>query len=396
VPYNFSMENLEAGDDLDDLQETFRSLQRANVNVYPFDPSGLSADGIMAARLDTLRVFADSTGGRATVATNAPWDQVPQMLSENGSYYLIGIQPTNTAADGRFRRITVKVNRPGTEVRARSGYYAAQTGRRNRRNQAAPVTALDKAFGAALPTGTLPLDVAVAPFAGRGRKESVLAVVIGTRRPTGNEVTTETIEVRSAAFTDRGKQQASHTQRVELTLRPNAGGERRFEVPSRLRVPPGRYEVRVGAEGAGGVGGVFLTADAPDFSKARLGISGLVMGRQRPEGAQDVLADLIPIAPTTSRAFSRSDPVAAFLRVYQGGKDALSAVQMRARILDAASATAFERTSTLSPADFQRERAADYRLDLPAARLDAGEYLLTIDAALGRFTASRDVRFGIR
>ena len=42
------------GDDLDDLQETFRSLQRANVNVYPFDPSGLSADGIMAARLDTL------------------------------------------------------------------------------------------------------------------------------------------------------------------------------------------------------------------------------------------------------------------------------------------------------------------------------------------------------
>src|ERR1051325_11389069 len=96
----------------------FRHLQQANVNVYPIDPSGLTMDGIISPRLDALRMFAESTGGRATLATNEPWTEVPQIFRENSSYYLLGFRSTDPTADGRFRRIAVKVNRPDEIGRA--------------------------------------------------------------------------------------------------------------------------------------------------------------------------------------------------------------------------------------------------------------------------------------
>ena len=43
-------------------------------------------------------------------------------MTTTSSYYLLGYTPANTTADGRFRRISVKVSRPDTTVHARSGY----------------------------------------------------------------------------------------------------------------------------------------------------------------------------------------------------------------------------------------------------------------------------------
>ncbi len=48
------------------------------------------------------------------------------MLDDSRSYYVLGYRPSNSVADGTFRSITVKVKRPGIDVRARKGYVAAR------------------------------------------------------------------------------------------------------------------------------------------------------------------------------------------------------------------------------------------------------------------------------
>ena len=392
VPYKFTMENLDAANDLDDLRRTFSQLQRANVNVYPFDPRGLTSEGIISDRIDSLRMFADHTGGRATVATNTPWEQVPQVFLENSSYYLLGIRPAAGQSNG-FRRVRIQVARPGAEVRSRAGYFVAAPARASAK---APPTELEKAFAGALPSGTLPLDVSVAPFAAADGKQGVVVVTTGIRRPVRETTTVEKLDVRTAAFNvGETKERAAHRQTAEITLRPHATGERRVEIYSRLALKPGRYEIRSAAETPGSAGGVFTQLEVPDFSKTRLSLSGLVLGFAR-SSETDGLADLLPIIPTAARAFPRSGQIAAFVRVYQGGKDAPVPVQMRLRIVDAATQGVVDESLVLESARFGPRRAADCPFQLPLSKLGEGEYLLTIEAAGGKNTARREVRFSVR
>lgn len=397
LPYNFSMANLNLGGDLEDLQQTFRSLQRANVNVYPFDPRGLTSDGIISERLDSLRIFAEHTGGRATLATNTPWEQVPQMFAENSSYYFLGIHPADGGKAGRFRRITVKVNRADAEVRTRAGYYPASSRARARTHETPmQVTGLDRALGGALPSGTLPLEVSAVPLAATDGRQGVVLVTTGVRRPVANDVSVETLDLRTAAFEYSSiKERASHRQTAELSLQPHPSGERRFELQSRLQVRPGRYEVRAGAEVSGSAGGVFTQVEVPDFSKARLSLSGLVLGTRR-SIQDDGLVDLLPIVPTTARVFQPSESVIAFLRVYQGGKSAVVPVDVRVRIVDGSMRTVIDEPARLEAARFQSSRSADCQFDLQLSRFTEGEYLLSVEAAAAKTSARREVRFRVQ
>ena len=70
--------------------------------------------------------LAKETGGFLIDNTNDLTSGFARMQQERTSYYLLGYQPMNTRADGRFRTVKVKVKRSGVTVRARPGYVAAQ------------------------------------------------------------------------------------------------------------------------------------------------------------------------------------------------------------------------------------------------------------------------------
>ena len=116
-----------------DNVQFFRDLldeaNRANASFYPLDPGGLRAPAGGAPfdnePLDRLRELALNTDGLAIVNSNDLDRGVRRVVDDLTSYYLVGYNTTNPKLDGRFRRIRVRVNKPGVEVRARRGYRAA-------------------------------------------------------------------------------------------------------------------------------------------------------------------------------------------------------------------------------------------------------------------------------
>jgi hypothetical protein len=123
-----------------DFRRTLQRANRANVSFYPVDPRGLvvfdepigpqrppspSEDAArLRARQDALKELAENTDGFWVLNTSQIDQALARMVADTGAYYLLGYYSTNTRLDGRFRRITVRVKRPGAEVRARPGYLA--------------------------------------------------------------------------------------------------------------------------------------------------------------------------------------------------------------------------------------------------------------------------------
>ena len=77
-----------------------------------------------AASSARLRTFSEATGGIATVGTNDFAGGFKRIVEDNSAYYVLGYHPAELKQDGKFHEISVKVKRPGVQVRARKGYYA--------------------------------------------------------------------------------------------------------------------------------------------------------------------------------------------------------------------------------------------------------------------------------
>src|SRR5439155_243077 len=121
-----------------DLREIFDNANKYNVSIYAVDPRGLATnefdinEGVniqtdskyLSATMDTLRVLADNTDGRAIVNRNDLEAGMKQIMRDSSAYYLIGYNSTRTTADGKFHEIKVRVKRPGVQVRSRKGYWA--------------------------------------------------------------------------------------------------------------------------------------------------------------------------------------------------------------------------------------------------------------------------------
>jgi hypothetical protein len=111
---------------------------------------------------------------------------------------------------------------------------------------------------------------------------------------------------------------------------------------------------------------------------------------------KDFLASVVPVAPTTQRTFMKGHRPTAFLRLYQGGKKPLEPVRMTTTIINDQDRTVVKADRAVEPSDFDASRAADHRFDLPIEDLLPGSYLLRVEAAAGKVTSSRELRFVLR
>src|SRR5207247_2311911 len=74
---------------------------------------------------DTLYTLAADTGGKAFLDNNDLAAGIVAAEKSISSFYVIGYYTTNSAPDGKFRRVKVSVNNnPEAKLDYRQGYYA--------------------------------------------------------------------------------------------------------------------------------------------------------------------------------------------------------------------------------------------------------------------------------
>jgi VWFA-related protein len=82
-----------------------------------------SENGIILSQ-DSSRDLADRTGGKAYYNRNDFDTAIASSVIDGSTYYLLTYSPDNKNWNGKFRKISVKVDRPGVKLRNRMGYYA--------------------------------------------------------------------------------------------------------------------------------------------------------------------------------------------------------------------------------------------------------------------------------
>jgi VWFA-related protein len=143
---------------LDEFKRVTQASRRSNVAMYFLDTRGLGGlpiytsaefgppidtQDLGAAFMENLEAsegaesLAADTGGFSVKNTNDLTGGIKKIADESQSYYLVGYNSSNTARDGRFRKIQVKVAGKGLRVRARKGYYAPLDGAKPDRKQGA-------------------------------------------------------------------------------------------------------------------------------------------------------------------------------------------------------------------------------------------------------------------
>lgn len=340
-------------------RDAVAAATRANVSIYGIDPRGLGAGGDDLIEVqdtpqdtslnlglqtfgnevqrsqDSLRVLSSETGGFAVVNRNDMATAFERVVADNSAYYLLGYYSSNERRDGRFRKIEVKVARPGLTVRSRKGYVAAR-GRNEVKDDGRTAPELRAALTSPLPTSALPLALAAAVFkGGDGKGAVVLSTLIAARDLDLVEkdgLFNNQLELVVTAANYGGKSFPGDRATLTLAMKPDsvqrlrAGG---FRILNSIDLPPGRYQLRVAARESNTkrAGSVVYDLDVPDFTKDKLALSGLALtsatsGLVPTARPKDPLAKMLPGPMTTWRDFVQGDEIAIFAELYDNIKQA--------------------------------------------------------------------------
>jgi len=135
------------------LRDTAAELAAERISVYPIDVRGLTGSGAAITSSgesstgytsqgiprfskvmdrqstdlfnahNTMNDIATQTGGKAFYDTNGLEGAMRRSIARGANYYTLAYAPQNTAWDGRFRKVEVKISR-SAKLEYRHGYFA--------------------------------------------------------------------------------------------------------------------------------------------------------------------------------------------------------------------------------------------------------------------------------
>ena len=352
--------------------EAMSIATRSDLIVYGIDPRGLRGADVELSQVGsiasdptlgpgastlhqetlrdqtTLRSVSEYTGGFAVVNTSQFGAAFERILDENSSYYMLGYYPANRRRDGKFRKIDVRVNRPGVKVRARRGYLAPSGKEKalGGGGVAGAPAQLQDALTRPVPYPGLGMAVQAAVFRSRGALASVLVTIqyaAGTFRRSAVE-SADKLAVSVVAMDPGGSVRGSDHRTIEFDVSPKTRQALEtlgFRTFSRLELPAGRYQLRVASVlgSPGDVGSMRYDLEVPDFSRELPNMSSLVVTSRvaaliPTAGKDERLQEFLPAPPTTLRDFGLDDTLAFCAEMYEDSAKAGSPMPLEAIVED--------------------------------------------------------------
>ena len=109
--------------------KALKAALAANAVIYTVDMSGVDTGGKERMQnKGVLRNFAEKSGGMfiETPGGAAMRSAFEKIVSELGTQYTIAYEPKNSAKDGKWRAIELRVAKPNLSIRTRKGYHAGK------------------------------------------------------------------------------------------------------------------------------------------------------------------------------------------------------------------------------------------------------------------------------
>ncbi len=252
------------------------------------------------ASQETLGTLAKDTGGKFFGDSNDFAPAFQQVQHDTEAYYILGFKSTDPARDGRFRHLTIKVNRKDVKLEYRPGYYApadfkhatsedrevALTEEMRSDLPATDVPVYLQALYFKLDNGQFYVPVSLLvpgsaiPFLKNGDKDKANLDVVG--------------QVKNA----QGIVVGNVRDTVKLALNEDEHvKQKNIQYSTGFELAPGKYELKfVVRENQTGAMGSFLTElNVPDFKKQTfLKLSSVVLASQRvPNKAKNPVSPLV-------------------------------------------------------------------------------------------------------
>jgi Ca-activated chloride channel homolog len=105
--------------------KALKAAIEANATIYTIDMSSIG-DKDRVQSVSALKNFADKSGGKfiSTENTQSLRNAFTNIVEELGTQYTLGYYPKNSAKDGKWRAIEIRVAKPNLTIRTRKGYNA--------------------------------------------------------------------------------------------------------------------------------------------------------------------------------------------------------------------------------------------------------------------------------
>jgi VWFA-related protein len=418
------------------LRSAINAAVRADLAIYSVDTRGLQAvtplgdastgslrgqsgfnGGALTANMnanfasqEVMATLSSDTGGKAFFDSNDFAPAFAQVQKDNSAYYAIGFHSTNPARDGKYRKLTVKSDRPGIKLDYRPGYYAPadfkHSGNEDREQELQDQLASD------LPA----TDMAVYMNAMYFRLDEnrffmpVSLVVPGSQIPfvKGGDKDKATLDIIGAVTDEANRPVGRIRDTVKLNLDPSLQArQKNIQYTTSFNLPPGKYQLKfvVRENQTGRMGSFIADVTLPDLKKAPLKMSSIVLASQREPSKKDdpLVRNGEEYVPNISHVFRQDQHMYLLYEIYDpahekaaegGPKETKSAIDLLSSLELIQGSTKVYETPVVQAKliNVEGRDAVSIELDVPLSGLKPGPYvcqLNVIDDAAGSFAFPR-------